>query len=223
MTEVPKIPPIPTPPAEPPAPETPPADGPEVGTPEWVRANPDAAYKEIQKERKEAGKYRIEAAANRDAAAKLAQLEAAQKTANEKALADQNKWQELAEQREADRLAAEARAEAATLSALKTQIAFEVGLTPALAKRMQGTTEEELRADAAELKGLMPAATPTPEVKGTKPGASPTTTTPAPGGTAAGETDAQRRARLNGTSGRALGTGKFVFNGNPEDLRGPVG
>lgn len=46
---------------------------------------------------------------------------------------------------------AEAKAKDATARADRTEVAFEKGLTPAQAKRLQGETREELEADADEL------------------------------------------------------------------------
>ncbi|HSV92147.1 MAG TPA: hypothetical protein VLH81_03685 [Desulfobacterales bacterium] len=52
--------------------------------------------------------------------------------------------------------AAETRASAAEVRALRAEIAAEKGLPPALAKRLAGTTREELEADAAELLAAFP-------------------------------------------------------------------
>lgn len=49
------------------------------------------------------------------------------------------------------RTAAEQRAEAAELRATRLEVAHEKGLTPAQAKRLVGTTREELEADADEI------------------------------------------------------------------------
>lgn len=56
------------------------------------------------------------------------------------------------QQRDAEALsAAEKRAAEAEATALRFQVAAEKGLTPAQAKRLVGSTREELEADAAEL------------------------------------------------------------------------
>jgi hypothetical protein len=55
---------------------------------------------------------------------------------------------------EAAAATAKAEAEAATRKALLLEIAFDKGLTPAQAARLQGSTKEELEADADALKEL---------------------------------------------------------------------
>lgn len=65
------------------------------------------------------------------------------------------------------RAASEARAEAAELRATRLEVAHEKGLTPAQAKRLVGTTREELEADADEVLRdfpVAPAAPPKPTV-----------------------------------------------------------
>lgn len=61
---------------------------------------------------------------------------------------------------------AQANAQAATLNAMRFQVALATGLNPALVSRLQGNTEAELKADAEALlalfKGQSPAA-PTPQ------------------------------------------------------------
>ena len=77
------------------------------------------------------------AKANADAATKLQQFEDRDKT----------EAQKLTERAEA----AEKRAAETEARALRLEVAAEKGLTPAQAKRLVGTTREELEADAAEL------------------------------------------------------------------------
>lgn len=77
------------------------------------------------------------AKANADAAKRLSEIEEASKTEA---------------QRLTDRMtAAEERASKAELSAMRSEVAVEKGLTPAQAKRLVGNTREELEADAADL------------------------------------------------------------------------
>jgi hypothetical protein len=77
------------------------------------------------------------AKANAEAAAKLAQLEESQKTEAQKL---------------ADRVSAAERAAADNeLKAIRSEIALEKGLTAGQAKRLMGTTRDELEADAAQL------------------------------------------------------------------------
>lgn len=64
------------------------------------------------------------------------------------------------------RAAADARADAAELRATRLEVAHEKGLTPAQAKRLVGTTREELEADADEVLRDFPV---TPAATGPKP------------------------------------------------------
>ena len=94
----------------------------------------DADY--VKKLRAESAKYRTEAKANADAAKRLAEIEDANKS-------EQEKLQErlaAAEQREAD----------ANARLLRAEVASEKGLTAKQAARLTGTTKEELAADADE-------------------------------------------------------------------------
>lgn len=78
------------------------------------------------------------------------------------------------------RAAAEQRATDADLRAMRIEVAFEKGLTPAQAKRLNGATREELEADADEVKRdfpTTPVVTPPPTLKpdpsqGPRPGGS---------------------------------------------------
>jgi hypothetical protein len=94
----------------------------------------EAKYKEMQKHSREWEKRAKDAA---PAIKKLAELEEAQKTELEKA------------QARAD--AAEKSAAEAAVSALRAQVALDKKLTPSQAKRLVGSTQEELEADADEL------------------------------------------------------------------------
>lgn len=188
-------------PAEQQQPETP-------ARPEWV-ADPDKAYAEIQK-------LRRENAAARQAEKRLAELEAAQREADEKRLADANEWKTLAEQRAQKLAELEVQARDAELKALRVSIAAELGLPAKWADRLKGDTEEALRQDAAELKESLPSQPQQPPA----PGARTPTTTTVPGGKPAGETDAQRRARLFGGNStmfapRADGV---IYHGDAADL-----
>lgn len=124
-----------TPVVEPTAPQAPPED-----------AEPktfDADY--VAKLRQEAAKYRTEAKANADAAARLAEIEEAQKTEAQKL---------------ADRLAeAERKAQAAELKALRSDVAQAKGVPAGL---LTGGTEEELNASADALLAFRGGAPKTP-------------------------------------------------------------
>lgn len=88
----------------------------------------------VEELRREAAKYRTAAA---DKEAKLQAIEDSQKT--EVQLATERAQQ------------AEARAQEAELRALRAEVAQSKGLTPAQAKRLAGSSLEELEADADEL------------------------------------------------------------------------
>lgn len=89
----------------------------------------------------EARKWEDRAKSNYEAAQRLAEIEEAQKSE---------------EQKRAEALdAAERRAAEAERQLMVLEIAAEKGLTPAQAKRLSGSTREELEADAAELLDLL--------------------------------------------------------------------
>lgn len=92
---------------------------------------------ELAKWKALARKHERTAKENADAAKRLKELEDANKSEIERA-------QEAAR-------AAEQRAVEAEQRALRLEVAAEKGLTPAQAKRLQGTTREEFEADADEL------------------------------------------------------------------------
>lgn len=79
---------------------------------------------------------------------RLAQLEADQKKAKEKELADQQKWQELAEQREKE-------LQTERHQRLRLEVATAKGLPPDLAARLQGDSKEDLEKDADSLLQFM--------------------------------------------------------------------
>lgn len=60
----------------------------------------------------------------------------------------------------------EAANKAATIEALRLKISQELSIPPALASRLHGSTEAELRADAEALKQAIPAPAPTPTTPG---------------------------------------------------------
>jgi hypothetical protein len=86
--------------------------------------------------------------------ARLEKIEADQKAQREKELAKQNKWKELAEQREQD-LVTERQ------NRLRLQVAAQTGIPVELADRIQGSDEEAMAGDAKRLlEFLKPAAGP---------------------------------------------------------------
>ena len=113
---------------------------PEIPTPESASAATEGAIDyqaEADKWKAMSRKHEATAKANADAAKRLAEIEEAQKTAEQKA---------------ADKAATtERERDAAKLDALRLSVALDKGLTKVQAKRLIGTTEEELAADADEL------------------------------------------------------------------------
>lgn len=179
--------------------EKPEQDAPADEMPDWVK-DPEKAYEEIKKLREESAQHRTKA---RDVETRLKAIEDERKLGEEKQLADQENWKALAERR-AEELAKAA--EVARLAQAKA-IVLEFGLPKELAGRLQGTTEDELRADAESLAALIPK----PDEKKTAPGGRQgSTTTSVPGGSPAKETDAQRRARLQGGGGSNMFSGGEV-------------
>jgi hypothetical protein len=105
----------------------------------------------------------------------LAAMKAALKKANKEAEAARLKLKEIEDkdksesEKAAERAAtAEKRAQEAELRAMRLEVAVSKGLTPAQAKRLVGTTQEELEADAEEfLESIRP------DDKGKPPGGKP--------------------------------------------------
>lgn len=118
-----------------PEPET---TAPETGSDPKPSAKPETdLHAEVEKWKALSRKNEEQAKANADAAKRLAELEESQKTDQQK-LADTNK-------------ALEERARKAELDSCRMRVAIRKGLTEAQVKRLLGTTEEELEADADEL------------------------------------------------------------------------
>ena len=108
--------------------------------------SPEALRKALEKARREAASYRTKAKELEPLAAKAKELEDAGRTELEKLTARA----ETAE-RERNEL---------TARALRLEVAFEKGLTPAQAKRLVGASREELEADADEILRDFPAIKP---------------------------------------------------------------
>lgn len=205
----------PTPPATPPAGD---ADKSKTPAPAGDKPNdaavsdstkPDSFSRDYVEElRKENAKHRTAA---REAQEKLDKIEADKKKAADKELADQNNYKALADQRENELKEERLKFQQERVTLLKGNIAGryesrlpksdkpEIDPVAEFAKRLQGTTEEEIKADAERLIalfGIKPATeTATPQTPA-NPQARRQTTAVAPGGQPAGETDAERRARL---------------------------
>jgi len=117
--------------------ETDPEGGTPAGAPDTTDAPKADTADEAAKWKAMARKHEAEAKRNAEAAKKLAEIEDANKSDIERAAATTK--------------AAEDRAVAAELRAMRLEVAASKGLTPAQAKRLVGTTVEELEADADEL------------------------------------------------------------------------
>jgi predicted RNase H-like HicB family nuclease len=188
------------PPSEPPAGDKPPKPALPEGAPDWV-ADPEKAWKEIRKLRAAEAKRRVEAKTPEPAKEPKAPDADAR-------IADlESKWK------------------ASERRALIAEIAAEFGLPKALAARLQGETEEELREDAEALKAFVPKDEAPKDEKPpqTPPRGRQQQTTPVPGGPPAGETDAQKRQRLYGGGASAFSGGGVKFHGDPGDLDQSVG
>lgn len=156
-------------------PADPPADPPGDPAPKPDDQLGDAGKKALAAERKRAS----------DAEKELARY---RKAEQEKADAEKSELQKAAEAREA----AEKRAADAETRALRLEVAQEKGLTAAQAKRLQGSTREELETDADELLAAFPAP---PAV---------------PGKPAAPKPDPSQGARGNAPEGRPRSLGEAV-------------
>lgn len=108
--------------------------------------SPDALRKALEKARKEAAGYRTKVRELEPLASKAKELEDAGRTELEKLTARA----ETAERERSESLS----------RALRLEVAFDKGLTPAQAKRLVGGTREELEADADEILRDFPAIKP---------------------------------------------------------------
>lgn len=123
-------------------------------TPDPDKGDGKAAQAEAEKWKALARKHEAQAKANADKAKKFDELDEASKSEAEKAAA-----------KAAD---AEKRAADAEARALRMEVAYEKGLTPAQAKRLVGASREELESDADEfLESIKP------DNQGTPPGGKP--------------------------------------------------
>ena len=106
----------------------------------------DAGKKALAEERKAkaAEKRRAD-----DAERRLAELERERMTDAEKVVAERDDWRKKYEEQTAALAARE-------LDLLRRDVAAEKGLPAALARRLDGTTREDLEADADALKALLP-------------------------------------------------------------------
>jgi hypothetical protein len=160
----------------------------------------DASY--VKELRDEAAGWRKQF---RELEKRLTEFDAEKNKKVEADLADNQKWKELADKRDKELADLKASLDAERLTNLRNKVGIEFKLSPSQIKRLQGGTEDELRADAEELVkdlGLdkpQPAADPkaaTPAAPATTPQSRRQTTAVAPDGQPQGETDEQRRSRL---------------------------
>ena len=147
-----------------------------------------AEFDKMQAALKEANK---EAAARRK---RLEELEAAEAKRKEAEMTETEKAQKRAQE-------LEAKLKAYELTEMQRAAAEKAGLPAQLAKRLQGSTAEELEADAKALADTLPKPTKTANV--TNPGAN----------GQQGETREQKRARLEGKPIDPFGSGGGIFWG----------
>lgn len=155
----------------------------------------DAEY--VKKLRDELASRRV---SERDALKKLADFEAAKQTAEENKLKEQSEYKTLYEKEKLAREKVESEHAVLTMTLLKSKVATEAGLPLSLAARLNGTTEDELKADATELLKTIP---PTQQTGGQQR----STTAAFPAGQPVNETDDQKRIRIMG------GGNKKAFGG----------
>lgn len=149
-----------------------------------ITEDPEKALTEIRSLRDENAKWRTQLRELQDW---KQQQEQSAREAQETEMREQSKFKELLEQRETE--LAELKQHIAQQEAMRVRasIVSEFGLPEALADRLRGETEEELRTDAEALRGLIaPPAPPqhAPPAQQTAPRWTPSSTTPVPNGNA---------------------------------------
>lgn len=227
-------PPTPTPATPPPpatsAPEPQPSGADDSGEgdalPSWVK-DPAKAYEEIQKLRKENEDKRKSA---REAQQRLDKLESERQQREEDKLKEEKKFEDLANSYKAKYEQVLADLATQQLNTLKLQIGTDFKLTPKLISRLQGTTEDELRADAAEIakelgldKQQSDQQQQPPQAQNTQ-ARSQQTTTAVPGGQPVGRTDTERNSEYFGSSNTSpmFQKTQVVYHGSKGDLDQPI-
>lgn len=159
----------------------------------------------VEEIRNEAKQHRKEKEA---LAKRLADIEKSQKDNEEKKLADDQEWKTLAEKRAKDLDDERAKFQQERLDLLRGNIAAryesrlpksdnaDIDPVAEFAKRLQGSNEDELRADAEKLIAILVPKQPETTQQQPQNPARRQTTTVAPDGTPTGETDEQKRDRL---------------------------
>jgi hypothetical protein len=214
-------------PATPPTPQTPAPEPEKSGADDSGEGDDKKTYdaEYVKKLRSEAAQKRTEA---RELKERLDKLEAVAKEREDKELTEQQKWEQLAIKREKELNELKADYEGKLQASLKKLIGKEFGLPDELVARLQGASDEELRADAAILAKVLgldkpkpapetPAETPTePESQAAR---GQTTTTAVPGGQPVGRTDTDRRKDyMTGVRQSPIFQGGGVVNHGKSDL-----
>jgi len=171
----------------------------------------------VRELRKEAAEHRVKA---NDARAKLSEQEKAREAALEAQRKEQGDFKSLYGEalKKLEALTKERETIAGELTALRlgqarAKIAAEVGLPAALAARLSGETDEEIRADAEALKTALGSGAP---ASGANAGRAPQTTTAVPGGqTGTSITDWLKRTPQteSGVKVVDLGGGNYTYGG----------
>lgn len=172
----------------------------------------------------------------RDLEKRMADFEDSQNKAKEAKLKEEQKWQELAETRQKELEKIQSDLQTERMNNLRTRVGMELNLPPALVARLQGATEDEIRADATTLAKELgfdkpkteapPANAPAPDATAAtpqQPARSQTTTTAVPGGQPVTRTDTDRHKEYYGGARSSpifnpANGGKVIFHGNPKDL-----
>ena len=149
--------------------------------------------KYVRELRAEAAKYRKEL---QEVKTWREQQEADARQRQEAEALQQGKYKELLDAREKELTDLRVQIAQRDLDVLKMKIANEYSLPPALASRLQGTNEDELKQDAEALKAIIPPkADATADAPATPPVPQrPPTTTPLPGGQPSTNQEAEWRA-----------------------------
>lgn len=178
----------PTPGQQPPA--SPPTQGQQpaqTSGEEDLNSLPTWAQKLVKDLRKEAGDHRR----------KLRDKEDADQKAEADRLAKQGEFEKLYQAEKTAREKLEAQITEMTTVAMRQKIVNETGLPAALAERLQGSNEDEMRADALKLKEALGVANQPGQPGNPAPGAQRNTTT-IPGGRPSGKTDAEIKEWMRG-------------------------
>lgn len=126
----------------------------------------------------------------------LRDLESAKEQSERAALEEQSKFKDLYEKEKVARAQVEQETQAKLLGLLKEKVGIQAGLPQALISRLQGTSEDELKADAELIKAALPQSS-------NKPSGTQSNTTQVPRGTQSGMSDEQIRAWLRGGENEA--------------------